>query len=372
MVNIHVATDDIGSPSHDKQVLDEFVEVVRAAGHQVTPAGRGDSAIQNHMRSSSNKCDIMVQIAGGMCPGTFGDFSWGCRGGKECKPGYYHADKFCIPIETSIWHNYAKYDPKKYKLPESAWDDGFSQGKIDKSKMVGRTWQQISTDKTNFPRCVGFAEGKGGKEVAKNFLAALGGTGTSTQNEGAGGGSSALDLIKQVCSDWDPLGVELNLNGDTLSVKRTDPKTAKQLDTSRIQRNSLAWVDYDSNTPNVNGTAKDQYLIGRFGEVPMDTEVADDNVAQVLQVAQRGHNHTIDLKCILSKDFVVGKWVNLTIPEMGITNRPYYISKSGYQEERLNTITLESAPPSIYVDVQEVAEEEEEVEDADAETEEEE
>lgn len=369
MANIHVATDDIGSPSHDKQVLDEFVEAVRAAGHQVTPAGRGDSAIQNHMLKSSNKCDIMVQIAGGQCPSTFGDFNWGTRPG-----GYYHADKFFIPIETSVWTNYAKYDPKKYVLPARAWDDGFGQGRIDTSKIKGRTWQQVCNDKETFPRCAGFAEGKGGKEVAKSFLAALGGSGASTKDggEGAGGGSSALDLIKQVCSDWDPLGVELNLNGDTLSVKRTDPKTAKPLDTSRIQRNSMAWVDYDSNTPNVNGTAKDQYLIGRFGEVPMDTEVADDNVAQVLQVAQRGHNHTIDLKCILSKDFVVGKWVNLTIPEMGIINRPYYISKSGYQEERLNTITLESAPPSIYVDVQEVAEEEEEVEDADAETEEEE
>ena len=80
----------------------------------------------------------------------------------------------------------------------------------------------------------------------------------------------------------------------------------------------------------------------------------------------RGHNHSIDLKCILGKQYNAGNWVKLTIPELGIENRPYYISKSGNQEERVTSLTLESAPPSRYVEVQEMAVEEEVSEDTES------
>ena len=40
-------------------------------------------------------------------------------------------------------------------------------------------------------------------------------------------------------------------------------------------------------------------------------------------------------------------------------SRPYYISKNAYQEERQMSLTLESAPPSIYVEVSEETTEEE-------------
>ena len=175
----------------------------------------------------------------------------------------------------------------------------------------------------------------------------------------AGGGSSALDLIKQVCSDWDPLGPELTINGDTVTVKRTNPKEAVGLNTDRIQRNSVTFQDYDSDTPNSFSGVKDDYLIKRFGEVPLDLEIEDSNKAQVLQVNQRGHNHMIELKALLSKDFIASNWVNLTLPELAINKRPYYISKTGISEDRLIQLTLESAPPSIYVPVMEVSEEEE-------------
>jgi len=353
MSTIYAAIDYITGPSADKAILNSFCEKVKAAGHTVTNCGRGPNQIQSTMKNKT--CDVMVQIAGGQCPGTFADFSWGSRPG-----GYYGATKFCIPMCTGSWSNYAKYDPKKYKLPAKAWDDGFSDG-LDKSHIVGRTWQQISNDKTNFPRCLGFVEGKNADDLAKGFLNLLGGGSNSSTDNGdkQGGGGSVLDLIKQVCSDWDPLGPEIGLNGDTLTVKRTNPKTATPLTTKQIVRNSISWNDYDSNTPNSFGGVKDKYLVDRFGEIPLEIEVSDSNKAQVLQVNQRGHNHSIDLKCIMSPDYVAGRWVNLTIPELGISSRPYYISKNAYQEERQMSLTLESAPPSIYVEVSEETTEEE-------------
>lgn len=357
MVNIHVGTDDIGSYNADMESLNAFIKKMRDGGHEVTGAGRGDSAIQNHMRSSSNKCDIMIQLAGGMCPGTFGDFSWGCRGGKDCNPGYYHADKFAILIDTRVWHNYAKYDPKKYKLPESAWDDSFSQGKIDKSKMMGRTWQEISNDKTNFPRCAGFAEGKGGAEIADAFLKVLnGGSSTTDATKQQNAGGSIIDYIKQVCSDLDPYGVELEMVGDTVKIHKSRLNTAKLLNEARVITNSISYTDYQSNTPNVNGSAEDKYLVNRFGKIPLEATVQGDE-AQVLQIAQRGRGHSLDLKCILSKDYQAGSWVKLNIPTMNIEDRLYYVSKLSYDDELTCTLTLERGPPSLYVEVMEMAEE---------------
>lgn len=357
-MDIHVATDRIGSSSHDMNNLNQFCEKLRAAGHSATNAGRGDSAIQDHMLLAKNKCDIMIQIAGGLCPGTFGDFSWGTRGGKNCSPkGYYHADKYAILIETSTWTQYSKYDPKKYKLPASAHDDSFSQGKIDKSKIVGRTWQDICNDKETFPRSVGFVEGKSGTELAEGFIKLLnGGTSTTQAAQQAGGGGTIIDRIKEVCSDLDPYGVELELVGDTLKVHKSRMNQAKLLDESRVVHDSVTFTDYSSNTPNKNGSAKDQHLIDRFGEIPLETEAKGDE-AQVLQVAQRDGGHSIDLKCILSQDYQAGKWVKLNLPSLDIKDRLYYVSKASYDEEMATTLTLERGPPSLHVDIIDIPEE---------------
>ena len=56
---------------------------------------------------------------------------------------------------------------------------------------------------------------------------------------------------------------------------------------------------------------------------------------------------------------MAGKWVNLTLPELGIDKKAYYISKSSYQDERIMNLTLECAPPSIYVEPEPEVEEEE-------------
>jgi len=379
MANIHIGSDNITYYSEDKKRLATICDIVRKAGHEVTNAGVGDNAIQGHMENPKNKCDIMVQIAGGQCPGTFADFEWGTAITGEwgrTGDGYYHARKYCFPMYTAAWDNYEKYNPKKYKLPENAWDDSFSNVAClqpIKKKIIGKTWQQISNE---FERCVGFVEGRNAEELGNGFVKLLNGGKAGTNSEanggGIGGGSSILDLIKQVCSDWDYQGVELQLNGDTFSVKRTNPKSAKNLTKSSIVNNSVSMTDYDSNTPNKNGSASDKYLIDRFGEINVDEGLEDSDKEQILQIAQRGHNHSIDLKTILNSDYNVGNWVSLTLDELGFEKRKYYISKASYQEEMVQQLTLEPAPPSIYVEVPEEVPEEEETTDAELEGEEEE
>lgn len=379
MANIHIGSDNITYYSEDKKRLATICDIVRKAGHEVTNAGVGDNAIQGHMENSKNKCDIMVQIAGGQCTGTFADFEWGTAVAGEWGrkwDGYYHARKYCFPMYTAAWDDYNKYDPKKYKLPEYAWDDSFSGGgvlKPIKAKIIGKTWQQICNE---FERCVGFVEGRNAEELGNGFVKLLNGGKAGTNSDanggGVGGGSSILDLIKQVCSDWDYQGVELQLNGDTFSVKRTNPKSAKNLTKSSIVNNSVSMTDYDSNTPNKNGSASDKYLIDRFGEINVDEGLEDSDKEQILQIAQRGHNHSIDLKTVLNSDYNVGNWVSLTLDELGFEKRKYYISKASYQEEMVQQLTLEPAPPSIYVEVPEEVPEEEETTDAELEGEEEE
>ena len=58
------------------------------------------------------------------------------------------------------------------------------------------------------------------------------------------------------------------------------------------------------------------------------------------------------MKCILDDRLIAGKWVKLNLPSLGLVNRMMYISKSSYEEDVTLGLTLESAPPSIYVEQQ--------------------
>lgn len=340
MATIAVGTDKIRTPSQDNADLQKFCEALRNAGHTVTNVGRGPNSVQGHMLQSKNACDIMIQIAGGLCIGTLGDFI------SMIKRGGYHAKKGAI-----VYNMVANDLNAKTWIAEKAWDWYYSMSVV--TPYVGKTLPQVYSENSDV--LVGFADGENIDEVIKNFLAVLGGK-SSGEGEGIGGGSSILELIKQVCSDWDYQGVELQLNGDTLSVRRTNPKTAKPLTTSSIVNNSVSVSDYDSNTPNKNGSVVDKYLADRFGEIIVDEGLEDSDKEQILQIAQRGHNHSIDLKTILNADYNTGNWVSLTLKELGMENRKYYVSKASYQEDRMQTLTLEPAPPSIYVEATEVAE----------------
>lgn len=335
MANIIVACDNNFGYSVDTACVNTFCEKLNAAGHTAKNVGRGPNTTQHY--SKTHNCDIMVQIAAGKCIGTFVDFVLGCT------RGYYHAKKFSIPY----WKNEESVMTWKAK---QAWDDHFSR-QSDIAPYIGKTLPECYEKHKDIAI---FSHGNTAEEMANMFLKNLnGGSATSTDDAASQpAGSSCMDLIKQVCTDWDPYGVDLDLKGDTVRIQKTNPNNTAPLSKSNIVSNSINYTDYDRNTPNVNGSAKDQFLIDRFGQVPLETEVTDQQQV-VLQMAQRGHNHSIDLKTIINKNIGVGSWVTLDLPELGLEKRKYYVSKMGYQEERVTSLTLDVAPPSLYVEISE-------------------
>ena len=205
-----------------------------------------------------------------------------------------------------------------------------------------------------------YGYGTTAEDCAKTWISNYGGnTDATSSGSQQNQGSSRLELIKQVCSDLDPLGVDWELKGDTMTIKRTNPNTAQKLTNADITQNSINYTDFDTDTPNSYKQVKDQTLIDRFGLIPLELENTDSSWEdQVLQVNQRGHGHSIDLVCRMDPAYFEGNWVELYLPDLGINGRKYYISKSAINDERSLSVTLDPGPPSRYVEVTEEATEE--------------
>ena len=355
MATIRIAIDNIQNYSADKKTLESVAELLRNAGHTVTTHGVGPNKIQGVMRKSSNSCDLAVQVAGGKCTGTLGDFYVGLG-------SYYHA--------KAMGFMYFKCWDPNYHAKRSG-DDNFSNipgtaVKREVDRILGKTYPEIYKE---YKPKMFYGYGNTAEECVKTFLNDYNGGGDSAESGGEPQGTSILELIKQVCSDLDPYGVELILDGDTVSIHRTDPSTAVPLNPSMITTGQITFNDYDSSTPNSNGGVKDTFLIDRYGEIPMD-ELDDAQKEAVLLMAQRGHGHSIELKCVVDAAFLSGHWVSLSLPDIGIIDRKYYITKHTFDDEMTVSLTLEPGPPSLYVDVQEVEDEvtdEEETEDVEVE-----
>jgi len=340
-----VAIDKIRGSSQDLADLKKFCDAMSSHGYTVKNLGRGPNTVQRHLLS--NRYDVMIQIAGGLCVCTLGDFMTGIR------RGYYKAKKGAI-----VFYMVANNLNAETWKSNRAWDWGGSTAVC--KNLFGKTLPTIYSE--NKDVLTKFAHGKTMDDLIKMYF--NGESGTGDTKGGTPQGSSILELIKQVMSDNDHLGVDMDLHGDTLSIKRTQPSSGLPLGENRIINNSVTFTDYDPQTPNTFNSAKDKYLVDRFGEVPIEAsqEVAKIDEAQVLQVAERGHGHSIELKCVIGADYVAGKWVMLNLPSLGISNRPYFISKYSYDEDLTPTLTLEPAPPSIYVEAPAEVEEEENTE----------
>lgn len=349
MATIRVAIDNCYGYSSDTKTLNTFAEKLRQAGHTVHTHGVGPNTIQGVMRQSKNKCDIAIQIAGGKCLGTLCDFYVGVQS------GYYHASKMGFAYYKCYKPDWsAKREPR----------DNFStkpgtRVKAEADKMTGKTLPQIFEI---YKDSMVYGYGDTAEDCAKTFLQNLTGKSASANAEngmGNGGGSSILELIKQCVSDWDAYGVDMDLRGDTLYIKRSNPNKAVVMNEHNVLLNSVSFTDYDVSTPNQYGSVRDEYLLNRFGQIQLDDENGDSAWQdQFLLMSQRGHGHSIDLKCIINPLYSVGKWVSLTLEVFGIKDRKYMITKATYDDERTMSVTLESGPPSRYVEVQEVAEEE--------------
>lgn len=341
MATIRVAIDRIQSPTADQKTLDTFAQKLREAGHTVTTHGRGPNKIQEVMTHKENACDLMIQVAGGRCLGTLCDFH------LNLNTGYYKA-------KAGGFAYFKKWDDnwKSYR----SGDDGFSTRpgtaiykEVERQK--GKTLPAIFKEYTNMY----YGHGDTAEECAKTFLENYGGN--STSEAGAtGGGKSLLDIIKNVCSDHDPLGPEVTLTGDTVNIRRSSPQYATPITTHNIVKDSISFTEYDNDTPNVYGKVKDTQLVNKYGKIPLE-EVNDSWQTQVLLMSQRGHSHSIDLKVIADPRLVAGQWVKLYLPDYGINGRLYYITKWTHSEERTFGLTLEPGPPSLYVEEEQVVDE---------------
>lgn len=339
MATIRIAIDNCYGKSADAQVLATVAEKLRAAGHTVTTHGVGPSRIQNTMLKSSNSCDIMIQIAGGKCLGTLVDFYTGL--GR-----YYHANAGGF-MYYKCWNP----DWKAHRAHDDRFSSSSSLAPYN-GKTLPEIYKIMGANKKMY-----YGYGDTAEDLVKTFVASMGGSVASTDSKtpGGGGGSSVMEAIKQVLSDLDPYGVDLNLVGDTLSVSATDPSTATKLNETMIVNDSVSITDYDASTPNVNAKVKDDLLITRYGEIPVETEIKGQE-EKILLNAQRGHGHSIDLKAVTSSLLQVGNWVELSLDKLGISKRKYYITKSNYDEDYINSITLEPGPPSRYVEVTQTTE----------------
>lgn len=338
MATIRVAIDKIQGPTADNKTLETFAQKLREAGHTVTTHGRDPNKIQETMLQSSNKCDVMIQVAGGKCLGTLVDFYLGL--GK-----YYHA-------QAGGFAYFKCWDPnwKSYR----SGDDGFSKEsnlKPYKGKTLPVIYEEMRKTKKMY-----YGYGDTAEDCAKTFLANMGGTTASSEAGATGGGKSLLDIIKSVCSDHDPLGPEVTLTGDTVNIRRSSPQYATPITGHNIVKDSVSFTEYDNDTPNVYGKVKDSALVSKYGKIPLE-DVNDSWQTQVLLMSQRGHSHSIDLKVIADPRLVAGQWVKLYLPEYGINGRLYYITKWTHSEERVFGLTLEPGPPSLYVEEEEVVDE---------------
>ncbi len=55
-------------------------------------------------------------------------------------------------------------------------------------------------------------------ELANTWLSNYNGSGVQTETTN-NGGRSLIDIVKELCTEWNPFGVEAQLHGDTLSIK---------------------------------------------------------------------------------------------------------------------------------------------------------
>lgn len=338
MVSIAIATDNINGYSADSKRLTQVVDLLKAKGHSVTSFGVGPNKVQRSMLKSSNSCDMMIQIAGGKCLGTLVDFYQGI------KRGYYHAKSGGF-----MYYNCWNANWKAHR----AHDDHFSSN-ASLAPYNGKTLPEIYPMMK--PYCF-YGYGNSAEEITNTFLNNYNGSGNSsntstTEGEGAGNnGGNGLELLKQVLLPYDLQGVEILLNGDTVTIQRSNPNKALSFNETQIINNTISYEEYEPNTPNTlkspSKTISDKRLVNMYGTISAET--SGTWVEQELQVLKRGHGHSIDCKTLINPEYAVGKWVQAKIPSLDIDDL-YYITKNSIEDERQMGITLEPAPPSRFVE----------------------
>lgn len=285
MATIGVAIDNIHGKGSDRRTLDEFIAVLKEAGHNVQDRGVGPNGIQR--ASGTASVDVMVQIAGGICIGTASDFVYGIH------QGYYHAKKMAL-----VFMECAR-DPETYKFNGLAWDDNFSRGNQRKLALsyTGKCYKDFASDTHNIlgfdnTQLVIYPPGryKTGTDAGKAFLQALNGGVATNAGANAGGGSSGgsvFEKIKEVCNDWNELGIDMLLDGNTLHIQRTTTNDAREMQYTVIGNDTVTLEDFDNTTVNIVETTVKIPKKDKKGKVMKDKKGKVVYVKKKLKLEQK-------------------------------------------------------------------------------------
>lgn len=353
-MNIIVGTDNNYGVTVDRECANAFISKVEAAGHKCTYVGRGPNVVQAY--AQTHECDIMVQIAAGKCLGTFADFVNGCRGTN------YKAEKFSIPY----WKN--EESVMTWKAHRSS-DDNFSWG-MDLSNYIGKT---LPTLYEEYKDVAIFSHGNTGEEMANMFLKNLGGGGTSDSNStNSGGGSTALDLIKQVVSDWDDYGVTIALEGAKVKIGRATTRPVYDKESYQVNapiikedvvvNDTLTFTDWNPSTTNwvynKKGAFEIEGLVKRFGkkqkQVPENTSKTCSEetwLEDMMTVSNRDSGRVVELTILPDPCVYVNSYVYLSLGSVGLYGF-YFVHRLSLTDEQSMQLTLERAPPSRYQEKQ--------------------
>ena len=252
------------------------------------------------------------------------------------------------------------------------------------NSLAGKTYPQMN--EVTKSKCIAVF-GETCKELGENIVKEMGGKSSSDDDDDGGSSASTIkDALKKAVSGWDG-DVEVKIRDDTVYVNKIPDPTKTTLiinEFENVLTDSITVTDINPQTPNkitlpYDGyelTLKDDVLIKRFGEVPLEVEVDDTvkNYEDAVAFLQRSWNkirrddgRSIELKVDGDLKWKTGLWVRVFLPSCYIDDYMYITRMSADEDGSNNwttSLTLVDYPPSFGTYAEEEPEEEEEDEDS--------
>ena len=369
-----VCSDNIDGNENSR--INDVCQALKKNGHTATNGGVGPNTVQSHGNSSASKGQIGVFIVGGSDAGMYVDFRDGL------KRGYYNYKYMWVVFasETATTDKWITCNGLANTQLVRAHDDNYSGSNIES---VGKSAKSYFDANKQY---IGYACGKKGcsfNDVIQNFIKAIGGDTSSSEDGGNASASTIKEALKKAVSGWDG-DVEIRVEEDTVYVNKIKVPTETQLvinEFDNVQYDSVTVTDINPQTVNkltcnYNGyelTLQDDLLIKRFGENAETVEVDEfvknyDDAVSFLQRSwnkiRRDDGRQVELKVDGDNKWKTGQWARVYLPSFYIDDYMYITRMSSDEDGTnnwANSLTLVDYPPSFgtYEEEEETSEEEE-------------
>lgn len=374
MSDFWVCSDNIDGNENSR--INEVCQALKKNGHTATNGGVGPNTVQSHGLSSASKGQIGVFIVGGSDAGMYVDFRDGL------KRGYYHYKYMWVVFasETATTDKWITCNGLANTQLVRAHDDNYSGSNIES---VGNSAKSYFDANKQY---IGYACGKKGcsfNDVIQNFIKAIGGDTSSSDDSGNASASTIKEALKKAVSGWDG-DVEIRVEEDTVYVNKIKVPTETQLvinEFDNVQYDSVTVTDINPQTVNkltcnyqgYELTLQDDLLIKRFGENAETVEVDEfvknyDDAVSFLQRSwnkiRRDDGRQVELKVDGDSKWKTGLWTRVYLPSFYIDDYMYITRMSSDEDGTnnwANSLTLVDYPPSFgtYEEEEETSEEEE-------------